>query len=96
MNLLSDIKIHYVVDDHHNDEILKFDELDDATEHIQESEIIGYSQAMNYLIENDCSLTTSLTLAHDCGCSMDNVGSELLATLHHQDQMLSSIKEVIE
>jgi len=91
-----EVKIHYVLDDQFNDEILKFDELDDLIDHINESEIIGYSQAMNYLIENDCSLSVSMGLAHDCGCEMDTLGSELLATLHYHQMLHESISEVIE
>ena len=96
MNTSSDIKIHYVLDDQFNDEILKFDDLDDLITYINESEIIGYSQAMNYLIENDCSLSVSMGLAHDMGCSLESLGSELLATLHHQHRLHQSIQEVIE
>jgi len=96
MNTSSDTKIIYVLDDQFNDEILKFDELDDLIDHINESEIIGYSQAMNYLIENDCSLSVSMGLAHDCGCEMDTLGSELLATLHYHQMLHESISEVIE
>ena len=96
MNSLSDTKIIFVVDDQFNDEILKFDDFDDAKDHINESDIIGYYQAMNYLIENDCSLSVSMALAHDCGCSIESIGSELLATLHHQHMLHQSIKEVIE
>jgi len=91
-----EVKIHYVLDDQFNDEILKFDDLDDLITYINESEIIGYSQAMNYLIENDCSLSVSMGLAHDCGCEMDTLGSELLATLHYHQMLHESISEVIE
>mgnify|MGYP003644889648 FL=1 len=98
MSILSkdEVKIHYVLDDQFNDEILKFDELDDVIDHINESEIIGYYQAMNYLIENDCSLSTSMALAHDSGCTMETLGSELLATIHYHHRLHQSIKEVIE
>ena len=91
-----EVKIHYVLDDQFNDEILKFDDLDDLITYINESEIIGYSQAMNYLIENDCSLSVSMGLAHDCGCEIDTLGSELLATLHYHQMLHESISEVIE
>ena len=96
MNSLSDTKIIYVLDDQFNDEILKFDELDDLIDHINESDIIGYGQAMNYLIENDCSLSVSMGLAHDMGCSLESLGSELLATLHYHQMLHESISEVIE
>lgn len=44
-------------------------------------EIIYYSRAMEYLSENDSSLTESLTLAADMGYSPTDINSELLATL---------------
>lgn len=44
-------------------------------------EIIYYSRAMEYLLENDPSLVESMTLADDFGYSPANINSELLATL---------------
>ena len=89
-------KTHFVVDDQFNDEILKFNDLDDAIDHINESEVIGYGQAMNYLIENDCSLRLSLALAHDSNYQIDsmNLSCETLATLHHRYRLRQSINEV--
>tara|TARA_B110000285_G_C14879731_1_gene493282 strand:+ start:390 stop:692 length:303 start_codon:yes stop_codon:yes gene_type:complete len=100
MNTLSEdeTKIIYVLDDQFNDEILKFDEFDDVLDHIYESEIIGYYQAMNYLMENDVSLRLSLALAYDSNYQIEstNLSCETLATLHHQHMLHQSIKEVIE
>ena len=96
MNTSSDIKIHYVLDDQFNDEITKWNDMVDLEMYIQECEIIGYSQAMNYLIENDCSLSVSMGLAHDMGYSLESLGSEDLATLHYRHRLHQSIKEVIE
>ena len=97
MNTSSDIKIHYVLDDQFNDEILKFNDLDDLIDHINESEIIGYYQSMNYLMENDVSLRLSLALAYDSNYQIEstNLSCETLATLHHQHMLHQSIKEVI-
>jgi len=97
MNTSSDIKIIFVVDDRFNDEILKFNDLDDLIDHINESEIIGYYQSMNYLMENDVSLRLSLALAYDSNYQIEstNLSCETLATLHHQHMLHQSIKEVI-
>jgi hypothetical protein len=57
-----------------------FDELQDNG-YFQE-EIIYYSKAMQYLIENDCSLSESLEIAHEYGYNLDNLNSETLATIH--------------
>lgn len=44
-------------------------------------DIIYYSRAMEYLKENDPSLTESLELASDMGYSFDDLNSEVLASL---------------
>jgi hypothetical protein len=37
-----------------------------------------------------------MALAHDSGCTMETLGSELLATIHYHHRLHQSIKEVIE
>ena len=44
-------------------------------------EIIYYSKAMEYLMENDTSLQNSMELAADLGYTPENINSELLASL---------------
>ena len=44
-------------------------------------DVIYYSNAINYLRENDPSLYESLSLASDMGYSLDNINSETLASL---------------
>lgn len=44
-------------------------------------EIIYYSNAMEYLSENDPSLVESLWIAYEYGFSCDNLNSEILASL---------------
>lgn len=44
-------------------------------------EIIYYYNAMEYLSENDPSLRESLELAHDQGCDLKNLNSEVLASI---------------
>lgn len=44
-------------------------------------DIIGYANAMEYLRENDCSLKNSLTIAGEYGYDVEDLSSEILATL---------------
>jgi hypothetical protein len=44
-------------------------------------EIIYYSSAMEYLMENDCSLCSSLEIAGEMGYSPESLNSETLASL---------------
>ena len=45
-------------------------------------DIIYYSRAMTYLSENDFSLSESIEIAVQHGYSLENINSELLASLH--------------
>jgi len=45
-------------------------------------EIIYYYNAIKYLKDNDQSLSESLEIANEYGYSLENINSELLATLH--------------
>ena len=84
----------YSVDNTYNDEIMKFENYDQAMEYCQEQEIIYYHKAMEYLAENETSLVDSLQSASDMGCTLENLNSETLATIHLQDALINSIKEV--
>jgi hypothetical protein len=60
---------------------------DDLLEIIEDNngfdiDIIYYSKAIKYLSENDASLSESIELAVDMGYSLENINSELLASLH--------------
>ena len=44
-------------------------------------DIMSYSSAIQYLQENDASLTESLGIAHDMGYEVGNLNSEILASL---------------
>ena len=84
----------YVVDDQYLDEQVKFDDYDQAIEYCYEQEIIYYSEAMNYLIENDVSLKDSLAIATEYGIDdPSKLNSEYLATIHYQDALINSIGE---
>ena len=45
-------------------------------------DIIYYNRAMDYLSENDFSLSESIEIAIEFGYSLENINSELLASLH--------------
>ena len=84
----------YIIDDQYLDEQVKFDDYDQAIEYCYEQEIIYYSKAMNYLIENDASLKDSLAIATEYGIDdPSKLNSEYLATIHYQDDLINSIGE---
>jgi hypothetical protein len=58
-----------------------WDKIDDA---IHEIEVIYYSNAMEFLSNNDRSLTESMEIAEECGFETKDINSELLATLLKQ------------
>ena len=72
----------------------KFESYDEAVQYCYEQDIIYYGTAMDYLREEDCSLRESMQLAHDLGCDLANISSETLATIHYQNELVSSIEEV--
>jgi hypothetical protein len=49
-------------------------------------DIIYYSKAMEYLAENDNSLSESIDIAVEHGYSLENINSELLASLHASEK----------
>jgi len=84
----------YIIDDQYLDEQVKFDDYDQAIEYCYEQEIIYYSKAMNYLMENDASLKDSLAIATEYGIDdTSELNSEYLATIHYQDALINSIGE---
>lgn len=67
--------------------------MDQMISSIQENEVIYYSRAMEYLSENDPSLRKSLDLASEYGFSLDNLSSELLATILMQSELSEELDE---
>lgn len=59
-----------------------------VSERILEMDIIYYRRAMEYLLERDPSLRTSLELANDMGYSPADLNSEMLATILYQDEKM--------
>ena len=90
-----DIDIQYLYNENK-----EFNELEeDVIQYIQESEIIYYSKAIAYLSENDNSLYESLEIAKEYGYSIENLNSELLATLLYQQNFTNewyNISEQVE
>lgn len=73
---------------------------DQAHEYIQtiihEQEIIYYHKAMEFLMYYDNSLQNSLALAYEMGYSANDLNSELLATLLHQQHLSDESYLLIE
>jgi hypothetical protein len=65
-----------------------FEELEEATYQI---ECIYYSNAMKYLTEHDNSLSESLEIASEMGYEVENLNSEVLATLLMQRKELEAL-----
>lgn len=87
----TDIDLGYMLDDGKYSDV---DELmEDLRERVYEIEVIYYSNAMEYLTENDISLRKSIELAIDAGCDMKNVSSETLATLLKQQNVMETVEE---
>lgn len=65
-----------------------FDEYCEAVyQGIDQEEIIYYNKALEYLRSNDPGLQYSIKLASDHGYNLENINSELLATLLYQDEL---------
>ena len=61
---------------------------------ISEQGIKYYRNAMEYLSKYDPSLQNSLSLAEDFGYSLSDVDSEILATLHYQNDLMEQWSNV--
>ncbi len=59
-------------------------------------EIIYYYKAIEYLKENDFSLHHSLEIAKEYGYTIENINSELLASLHASSQRINKFWEDVE
>lgn len=86
-------RIMAVVENKWSGEKEKFDTMDEAFDWINEQEVIYYSVAMNYLIENDCSLEESLEEADACGFETNMLNSEILATLLLRKMLNENVSE---
>lgn len=96
-DLLSDFDVSYELGD-------TYRSIEESVlESISEREITYYSNAMEYLTNNDTSLQESLALAEEMGYSPANLSSEILATLLLQSELTDNwyrgndeVEELIE
>jgi len=93
---LSNVSFEGVGEETHFDHIELYDEIQSENGFIVE--IIYYYKAMKYLAEFDASLTESLEIAKELGYELENVNSELLASLlatHYNEQKFWELEEQI-
>ena len=57
-------------------------------------EIIYYSEAIKYLSKNDPSLKESFEIAKEYGYTIDSLNSEILATIHCQNEIRYEFSEL--
>jgi len=73
--------------------------IDKAYDLINEYEVIYYFNAINYLKDEDPSLKESFELASEYGYNIENLSSEILATILKQERLresLSTLSDEIE
>ena len=104
-NTLQDLTLEYLQED--ATEFLSLpDELEDYDTHqifeelhdngFFDVEVIYYSKAIDYLKENDASLSESIEIASECGFTLENINSELLASLHASKDRENKFWEYVE
>ena len=92
LNYLCDLDINYILEDCED-----IEEVREAVEQmIQEDEIIYYNNAIEFLKEEDQSLQESIELAKEYGYSIEDLNSELLATLLSQLRMLDEVDDLLK
>lgn len=77
-------------------EFTSFDGLKDYVQdnNLLDGEIIYYSNAIKYLAENDASLRDSLEIAAEYGYSVENLSSEVLASLLYSRNLENEFYEL--
>ena len=73
-----------------------YEELQDKNAFSYEAEFIYYSEAIEYLANNDQSLVDSMELANDLGYTTENINSCLLATMLKEDILTNTFWEYKE
>ena len=68
--------------------------IESLQEQINQDEVIYYSNAMEYLRNEDASLKDSIEIAVDLGYELKNINSELLATLLQQKNLSEELSEL--
>ncbi len=104
-NTLQDLTLEYLGED--ATEFLSLpDELEDYDTHqiydeLQDNgfftvDIIYYSKAIEYLKNNDASLSESIEIASEYGFPLENINSEALASLHASRQRMDKFWQDVE
>lgn len=81
------LDLKYFINETDLDDINNIDDLQDYLKLLNQdrdvtnTEIIGYYNAMQYLLENDYSLKDSIDIAYEYGYTTNEIHSELLASL---------------
>jgi len=78
------------------DDVIELIEKANEDYNITDTEIIYYSNAMEYLAENDPSLLESLEIAKEYGYDTGSLNSELLASLLKSRKNLEDFNEFLE
>ena len=94
----TNVDLAYILE---NEEI---EDIDGLYEYVEEDnltseEVIYYADAMEYLRENDASLNESIEIALEFGYKLENINSEILATLlksQKNGEVWEEYKEEIE
>lgn len=104
-NTLQDLTLEYLQEDA-TEFLCSPDELEDYNTHeiyqeLQDNgffdvEIIYYSKAIEYLKENDASLSESIDIATEYGYTLENINSETLASLHASNKRMNKFWEDVE
>ena len=97
-----DLDILYYINDEDINEIEDEDDLrryfEDLNENreVTDEDITYHSNAIEYLKENDASLNDSLEIAQEYGYTIDNINSELLASLLKTRENEENYNKLIE
>ncbi len=70
------------------------DLIESLQQQINENEVIYYSTAIEYLANNDASLRDSINIALEYGYTLENISSEILATLLQQQELNEELSEI--
>ena len=92
LKYLCDLELQEIIEKADNEEHLQ----EILQERIGEQEVIYYSNAMDFLQEEDQSLQETIELAKDMGYTIESVNSELLATILLQERMSEEIQDLID
>lgn len=92
-------QFNYITDTDYKYHIEGSDSIDDLREallnNIAETDVIYYSNAMDFLAEEDQSLQESIELALEYGYNLADISSELLATMLLQKRMEEELDDFI-